>query len=67
MAATARVATVNLVSAFIAFSYVRRLSPEPSLSGTALLALHQRYVPYAALQQAFCCAAAMRHMHKLTD
>src|SRR3954452_11215393 len=26
MAATARVATVNLVSAFIAFSYVRRLS-----------------------------------------
>jgi hypothetical protein len=41
------------------------LSPGRACSGTAVLALDQRYVPYAALQQALCCAAAMRGMHKL--
>ena len=29
------------------------------------LALLQRYAPYVALQQALCCGAAMRRMHKL--
>ena len=43
----------------------KKIEPGPSMSRTAVLALDGRYVPYVALQQAPCCAAAMRRMHKL--
>jgi hypothetical protein len=42
-----------------------KIAPGPRMSGTATLALLQRYAPYVALQQALCCGAAMRRMHKL--
>jgi hypothetical protein len=35
------------------------------MSDAEALALNLRYVPYVALQQAVCCGAAMRRMHKL--
>jgi hypothetical protein len=65
MAAIARVATVNLVSAFMAFFLRAKIEPGAEHVGHGSLALDGRYVPYVALQQALCCAAAMRRMHEL--
>ena len=49
----------------MAFFLREKIEPGPTMLGTAVLALDERYAPYVALQQALCCAAAMRRMHKL--